>query len=152
MSTAVVLFHEAIARRLGLSAADHKALGVISRGGPLPAGALADRLGMRASAVTALVDRLERAGYVTRAPDPADRRRVLIGALPGRGPDLAGIFAGLGRDMTTLMSRYDERELAAVLDYIRGTIAVLNDHTTRLNLTHDTDAADPARGEAGAVS
>lgn len=88
---------------------------------------------MRASAVTALVDRLERAGYVTRAPDPADRRRVLVGAGPAGRPDLGDVFAGLGRDMAALMSRYDERELAAVLDYIRGTITVLEKHTAGLD-------------------
>ncbi|MFD0591918.1 hypothetical protein ACFQZ4_04560 [Catellatospora coxensis] len=41
LSTASVLFHEAVARRLGLTAVEHKALGMIVRGGPLPAGALA---------------------------------------------------------------------------------------------------------------
>src|SRR5699024_4194273 len=62
LSTAVVLFHEAIAQRLGLSAADLKALGLIMRDGPLTAGALAQRTGLTPGAVTGLVDRLEHAG------------------------------------------------------------------------------------------
>ncbi|MGN9784486.1 MarR family winged helix-turn-helix transcriptional regulator [Nonomuraea sp. ZG12] len=132
LSTAVVLFHEAVARRLGLSAVDHKALGVISRTGPLPAGALAARLGMNASAVTALVDRLERAGHVRRVPDPGDRRRVLVEAAPGRRPDLAGVFAELGTEMNAFMTRYDEHELAAIADYLTRTIAVLRAQTERL--------------------
>jgi DNA-binding Lrp family transcriptional regulator len=133
LSTAVVLFHEAIARRLGLSAAEHKALGLIVRTGPLPIGALAKPLGVRVSAVTGIVDRLERAGYVRREPDPSDRRRVLVAADPARVPDLTGIFAALGRDMWAFMSRYDERELAAVIDYIQNTIRVLREHTARLS-------------------
>ncbi|RJL24819.1 MarR family winged helix-turn-helix transcriptional regulator [Bailinhaonella thermotolerans] len=130
LSTAVVLFHEAVARRLGLSAVDHKALGVITRRGPLTAGALAAELGMNASAVTALVDRLERAGHARRAPDPADRRRVLVH--PAGTPALGDVFAALTREMTAMMSKYDERETAAILDYIRNTIAVLRAQTAAL--------------------
>lgn len=133
LSTAVVMFHEAIARRLGLNAAEHKALGLIMRSGPLPTGALAPQLGVRASAVTGIIDRLERAGYVQRQADPADRRRVLIAANPARTPDLTGIFAELGREMGAFMSRYDEREMAAVVDYINNTIRVLKAQTERLN-------------------
>lgn len=133
LSTAVVMFHEAIARRLGLNAAEHKALGLIMRSGPLPTGALAPQLGVRASAVTGIIDRLERAGYVQRQADPADRRRVLVAANPARTPDLTGIFAELGREMGAFMSRYDEREMAAVVDYINNTIRVLKAQTERLN-------------------
>jgi DNA-binding transcriptional ArsR family regulator len=132
LSTAVVLFHEAVARRLGLSAVDHKALGVITRSGGLPAGALAAELGMNASAVTALISRLERAGYARRVPDPGDRRRVLVEADPGNRPDLGGIFADLGREMNAFMTRYDERELAAIADYVTRTIQVLRAQTERL--------------------
>ncbi|MER5645299.1 MarR family transcriptional regulator [Streptosporangium sp. NPDC002524] len=132
LSTAVVLFHEAVARRLGLSAVDHKALGFVTGNGPLPAGALAAELGLGASAITALVDRLERAGYVRRVPDPGDRRRVLVSAVTGSTPDLGGIFADLGREMGAFMTKYDERELAAILDYVTNTIAVLKAQTARL--------------------
>ncbi|GAA3168143.1 MarR family transcriptional regulator [Planomonospora alba] len=146
LSTAIVLFHEAVARRLGLSAADHKALGLVTRNGPLPAGALAAELGIGASAATALVDRLERAGYVRRVPDPADRRRVLVSAETGHRPDLGAVFADLGREMTALMGRYDERELAAIVDYLTGAIAILRAQTARL--AEDTPpgpGAGPAR-------
>lgn len=132
LSTAVVLFHEAVARRLGLNAADHKALRIVTGHGPLPAGALAARLGLGASAVTALVDRLERAGYVRRVTDPADRRRVLVSADGDQAPDLSGIFADLGREMTALVAKYDERELATIADYVRSTIAVFETQTARL--------------------
>ena len=49
-------------------------------GGGLPVGAVADGLLNRASDVTRLVDRLERAGLVERLPNPADRRSVLVRA------------------------------------------------------------------------
>ncbi|SHN46218.1 DNA-binding transcriptional regulator, MarR family [Cryptosporangium aurantiacum] len=132
LSTAVVLFHEAVARRLGLSAAEHKALGVIVRSGPLPTGALAPELGVGITAVTGIVDRLVRAGYVRREPDPADRRRVLLIAEAGKVPDLGAIFADLGRAMAAFTSKYDEREAAVVVDYLDNTIRVLREQTAAL--------------------
>ncbi|MFI6264987.1 MarR family transcriptional regulator [Micromonospora sp. NPDC051006] len=132
LSTAVVLFHEAIARRLGLNAAEHKALGLIVRSGPIPTGTLAPELGVGPTAVTGIVDRLERAGYVRREPDPTDRRRVLLVADESAVPDLSGIFADLGREMTAFMAAYDEREMAAIVDYIENTIRVLRAQTVKL--------------------
>ena len=132
LSTAVVLFHEAVGRRLGLSAVEHKALGLVQRGGPLTAGALARQTGLTSGAVTGLVDRLERAGYVRRVPDQADRRRVLVAAVPERRPDLDRLFGELGREMAAFMARYDEQELAAIGDWIVNTIRVLRAQTERL--------------------
>lgn len=133
LSTAVVLFHEAVARRLGLGAAEHKALGVVSREGPLSAGELADRLGLGRSAVTGIVDRLEQAGYALREADPADRRRVLIRANPDRQPNLGAIFTELGREMGAVTAAYDDRERAVIADYVTNTIAVLRAQTERLS-------------------
>ncbi|GAA4881356.1 MarR family transcriptional regulator [Saccharopolyspora cebuensis] len=132
LSTAVVLFHEAIAHRLGLTAPDNRALGIITREGPVTAGALAERTGLTPGAVTGLVDRLERAGYVRRAADPADRRRVLISAVPGL-PEVQGrAFAALGEAMGGFMARYDAEQVATVVDFCTNTIEVLREQTRRL--------------------
>jgi DNA-binding MarR family transcriptional regulator len=140
LSTAVVLFHEAIGHRLGLSAADHKALGIVASKGPLTAGALAQLTGLSPGAVTGLVDRLESGGHVRRTPDPTDRRRTLITAVDRPRSDLGGIFAALTADMNKLASRYDEKESAAINDFLRRTIDILTAHTRRLG----TAASDPA--------
>lgn len=133
LSTAVVLFHEAVAECLGLSAVDHKALGIITRAGAVTAGDLAQRTGLSPGAVTGLVDRLERAGYVERTSDPADRRRVIIVPTGMRRPDLSGIFADLAAAMNALTAKYDEREARAIHDYVVNTIAVLREQTQRLS-------------------
>ncbi|WP_017571557.1 MarR family winged helix-turn-helix transcriptional regulator [Nocardiopsis halotolerans] len=137
LSTAVVLFHEAVGQRLGLRALDHRALGLIEREGPLTAGALAELTGLTPGAVTGLVDRLSRLGHVRRTPDPADRRRVLISANSDARPDLSDALTGLSRAMGGLMAKYDDAELAAITDYVTNTIDILNAETQRLSTPVD---------------
>jgi DNA-binding MarR family transcriptional regulator len=132
LSTAVVLFHEALGQRLGLSAADQRALAIVAGNGPLTAGTLAQLTGLSPGAVTGLVDRLERGGHVERSADPGDRRRTLITATSNPREDVAPVFAALSAEMAAMTSRYDEKEAAAILDYLQRTIAILREQTRRL--------------------
>ena len=63
--------------------------------GPATPGWLAEMTGLGTGAVTGVVDRLERAGYVTRARDPRDRRRVIV------GPDLERFERDIARHAPT---------------------------------------------------
>ncbi|MER7417141.1 MarR family winged helix-turn-helix transcriptional regulator [Micromonospora peucetia] len=70
---------------LGLTPATARALHELDPDRPLPARDLAEGLGCDRSNVTALVDKLERAGLVERRTDPADRRqKTLVVTAPGR--------------------------------------------------------------------
>jgi DNA-binding MarR family transcriptional regulator len=128
LSTAVVMFHEAVGAYLGVSAGDQRALAMIGRHGPLSAGDLAERTGLTPGAVTGMIDRLERAGLAQRDPDPKDRRRVLVTATANQ----PNVFGDLSKAMNELTSRYDEKELEAIADYLTRTIAVLRDQTRKL--------------------
>ena len=44
----------------------------------MPAGRLAELTGLTTGAVTAIIDRLEEAGYLRRTDDPKDRRRTIV--------------------------------------------------------------------------
>jgi DNA-binding MarR family transcriptional regulator len=133
LSDAVVMFHEAIAQRLGLTAADHKALGILAREGPFTAGKLADRIGLTPGAVTGLVDRLERAGLVHRRRDATDRRRVHIVAVPRPSDQHAAAFGALSKGMRGFLRRYSPDQLATIDDFCRQTIRVLRHETRRLS-------------------
>jgi len=132
-STAVVLFHEAIGARLGLNAADHKALDLIDRDGPLAPSELATRLGLTRPAVTAMVDRLERAGYLRRSPDHADRRRIALQLCDDRDPALAETYAALGRALSRGLASYRATEQAAILSFLAAATATLRTQTQRLS-------------------
>lgn len=72
----------ALARHAGISATDLDALEHLEADGPLTQRDLGERLSLTSGAVTMLVDRLERAGWVHRRPHPGDRRYVLIELSP----------------------------------------------------------------------
>ena len=128
LSTAVVMFHEAVGAYLGVSAGDQRALTLIGRHGPMSAGDLAEKTGLTPGAVTGMIDRLERAGLARRDHDAKDRRRVLVTAT-GHQPD---IFGDLAKAMNDLAKRYTEKELQTIGDYLTRTIDILHDQTRRL--------------------
>lgn len=74
-----VLFQDAVARIGGLNSSDMQVVGVLVGQGSATPGELAERVGLTSGgAITAVIDRLEKAGYVTRQRDDADRRRVIV--------------------------------------------------------------------------
>ena len=129
LSTAVVAFHEAVGAHLGVTAVDQRALALIGSKGPMSAGELAKEINLTPGAVTGVADRLERAGLVRREPDPADRRRVVISAVPGA---FGRLFAGLAKAMDEVGSRYTPQEQQVIGDWVVRTIDVLKEQTRRL--------------------
>lgn len=62
-----------------LSASGFEALAILDGAAePLMASAIAERLLVTTASITSLIDTLAARGYVTRAPHPSDRRKVLI--------------------------------------------------------------------------
>ena len=137
LSGAVVLFHQAVAARLGLSAGDLKTLELITTDGPFSASDLARRTGLTAAGITSVVARLTAGGYVVREIDPGDRRRAIIRAADAEHPQLADAFAGLGRALGGVIAEYDPAEQAAIVSYLRRTIDILREQTIRLGSGSD---------------
>src|ERR1700694_1685670 len=85
-STAVVLFHHAIAERLGLGLTDHKCLDLLRDRGAMTGSDLGAITGLTSGAITGVVARLERAGYLRREPDPHDERKQVLHLALERSP------------------------------------------------------------------
>lgn len=132
LSDAVVSFHEAVGSLLGLSASDHKALGIVRREGPMSAGLLAERTALTAGAVTGLVDRLEAAGLVRRSRDPQDRRRSVIEASAGPSKEVAAAFDALRHAMSGVTAEFSDAELVVVERWVRATTQVMRDQASAL--------------------
>jgi DNA-binding MarR family transcriptional regulator len=115
------LLNHQVTASLGLKDVDLHCLDLISRQGPLGPSALARRAGLHPATITGILDRLERAGWVTRERDSSDRRAVVVRALPDRGRELFALYAGMDASMTSLCAGYDETELALIADFLRRT-------------------------------
>ncbi|MEE1926679.1 MarR family winged helix-turn-helix transcriptional regulator [Streptomyces sp. TRM 70351] len=84
-------------------------------GQPATPGLLRERLRLTSGAVTACLDRLERAGHVRRVRDAGDRRVVHL-RYAGRGRDVAReYFCPLARGTEAALRRFDpaDRDAAA---------------------------------------
>ena len=90
---------------------------------------------LSSGAVTGLVDRLRKAGFVDRRTDPEDRRRVLVTLLPNTRLDALrpAVFGPLGLDMAEITSRYSPEELEAISDFLQRTTGTLVRHTARVS-------------------
>ncbi|HEX4225756.1 MAG TPA: MarR family winged helix-turn-helix transcriptional regulator [Pseudonocardiaceae bacterium] len=133
-STAMVVFHEAVGRLLGLSSVERKCIDVLQRLGPVSAGTIGEHTGLTTGAVTGLMDRLERAGYIRRARDPRDRRKVVVELLPNQRMDalMAAAFGPFIADMTTLMASYGPDEIRVISDWVARTTELLVTNTRRV--------------------
>jgi len=72
-----LLFHQAVAERLGLNATDLKCLDLARGEQDITAGRIAELTGLTTAALTSVIDRLEARGIVRRERDLSDRRKVL---------------------------------------------------------------------------
>lgn len=127
-----IMFHQSVADRLGLNVTDHKCLDFLLMYGPSTAGELSQRSSLTTGAITAVIDRLERAGFVRREADPNDRRRVIVCPVFGRLAEIGMLFADLGSQMGELASRYSRAELDVIIDFMNRSCGILRDATIKL--------------------
>jgi DNA-binding MarR family transcriptional regulator len=131
-SIQAVLYTQAIADRMGVNLTDLVCMGVLSITGPITAGRLAQLTGLTTGAVTGVVDRLVKVGYVQRAQDPADRRRVIIEPRPHAGAELGPLFVPMLQKVNEVVASYSDQELAVIVDYVVNGSNVLREETVRL--------------------
>lgn len=132
LSTATIMFHQAIADRLGLNVTDHKCMDLLLMKGPLTAGELAGLTGLTTGAITAVIDRLEQAGFVRRGDDLDDRRRVVVQAVPKRCREIERLFEPLAATIAELSARYKDEELVVILDFMNRSREGLHQSTVEL--------------------
>ena len=121
------------AERLGISITDLHCLNVIERGGGVTAGRLATDSGLTTGAVTAVLDRLEQAGYARRVRDTDDRRKVNVEVTPlfyARAEDIWGpVAADWERELT---ARFSGAQLATIAEFLEEAGELAARHAERI--------------------
>lgn len=138
ISTETIMFHQAIADVLGLHITDHKVLDFIYRYGPMPAGRLSELTSLTTGAVTGIIDRLEKAGYVRRVNDPKDRRRTIIELTRNKKLQrkLEDIFTPLSMRMNKVLSSYSDNELAFLFNVLTKSLEQSHEELMKLRRVH----------------
>lgn len=95
----------------GLSPHQVRALRVIGEA-PIRPGALAERLHIAPRSVTDVVDSLEQTGLIVRAPDPGDRRAVVLDTTHEGRRTLTDVLAARDRAVDGWIGRLTEHDRA----------------------------------------
>jgi len=131
-STAAVLFHHAVAERLGLGPTDHKCLDLVRERGKMIGSDLAAITGLTSGAITGVVARLERAGYLRREPDSRDRRQQILYPVLERVRDIQHVFDPIRKDVAALLEGFDPHQLTAIAEFLVGSTDVAYRHVALL--------------------
>ncbi|WP_371477410.1 MarR family winged helix-turn-helix transcriptional regulator [Kitasatospora sp. NBC_00315] len=133
----------------GLHATDVQALLAIMRGGrgegaeaeAMTPGRLREQLGITSGAVTAVLDRLERAGHVRRARDSVDRRQVHVHYNPGAGRIATEWFTPVAERTDVVRADFTPDELGVVARFLGR----MTEELAALRQERRTEAGGPAR-------
>jgi DNA-binding MarR family transcriptional regulator len=123
---------EAVAVHLGVNRTDLRCLDVLMQAGSATPGQLGSRLGLTTGSVTAMLDRLAKLGYLTRAADPADRRKVVVTPTALAQRKAGEIYGPLAEAGSRDIARYTEAELRLLLDFLRRSRRLQQEHLTRI--------------------
>jgi DNA-binding MarR family transcriptional regulator len=109
-----------ICELLGINRTDARCLDILEERGLMSAGELATAGRLTSGAITAVVDRLERLGYVRRAADPADRRRVLIEPTPAVYEATRELMHVMEQEGRPMVERYSDDQLRVMIEFTRA--------------------------------
>jgi DNA-binding MarR family transcriptional regulator len=125
-------FGQTVAIRFGLSESDIETLEALIDMGASTAGRLSELTGLTSGAVTRVIDRLEQAGFVRRVPDPADRRRVIVEAIPEKVAAVQATLNRVGSASADEIGRYTDAQLALITDFLTRMEQITRDEATTL--------------------
>jgi len=109
---------ELVANALGINRTDLRCIDILDQEGRTTAGRLAELMGLTTGATTALLDRLERVGYVQRVRDDEDRRRVFVEVTQTVQERAWPYYEPLVRVGQELYAGYTVPQLELLLDFL----------------------------------
>jgi DNA-binding MarR family transcriptional regulator len=127
LDLAAVRHRVVLGRSLGLSEVELLAIEHVERAGALSPGELGELLALSSGGATKLVQRLQRAGHLSRQRDGADGRRARVRLTPATRRQIAAAQAPLAHLAAPAVARLSDDERAAVLH----VLAAVADATER---------------------
>jgi DNA-binding MarR family transcriptional regulator len=125
-------FDQAMADHIGINRTDARCADLIDQAGGMTAGELAKAAGLTTGAVTAVIDRLEKAGIAQRVADPSDRRRVRIEATPRLWELSEPLIGPMVAESQAIIDELSDDEIARFTEFMNRAIEIQARHTERV--------------------
>jgi MarR family transcriptional regulator, organic hydroperoxide resistance regulator len=132
-----LIFQHSVAEAMGLRVTDAECIDFLQEMGPATAGELAKATRLTTGAITAMIDRLEKAGFVKRSPDPKDRRKVIVTYLPQKHKGIKQNYGALAKAVQTLLSGYTEEQLKFLAMHTNALTEIYKTQTIRIQRHKD---------------
>lgn len=127
-----MLFVHSVAESVGMHPTDIQCVDFLVEAGSATAGDLARVTGLTTGAVTAVIDRMERAGFVKRTRDKQDGRKVIV-TLVGRPANrLQATRELFARRIPLLLDEYTDEELGVISRWNEKITLLLQCETKRM--------------------
>lgn len=129
-----VRLYAALAARAGVNITDVHVLALLEKAGPQTPGQIAQHSGLsKGGAITAVIDRLEKGGFLVRRRDLHDRRRVIVELLlDGPYQVLTETLSGFNASYLALIDEYTDEELDLLLRFSRRAGEIVEKYAARL--------------------
>jgi DNA-binding MarR family transcriptional regulator len=130
-------FDEIASEILGLNRTDMRVIDIVTRKGRATAGEVAKDAALTTGGVTAVVDRLEKVGYLKRVRDPDDRRRVWLEATPElfeKSWEIWGPMSDLWQSRARHLSR---EQLEFILEFLSDGNEMMSGQIERVQALRD---------------
>ena len=139
------IFSQAVADYAGISSSDLECLDFLNLEGRATAGRLAEVTGLTTGAITGVIDRLEKAGFVKRERDEQDRRKVFIVLIPQNIARIGALYMHMQQAMLKNWESYSDDELRLLLRFASQGYETMLTATEELKTTI---AKEPVKGRS----
>jgi DNA-binding MarR family transcriptional regulator len=116
---AAIFFNQKVAERFHLNLTDTQCLNVLELSGSATPGQLAEQTGLTTGGITVVLDRLEKAGFVKREPNPDDRRSLIIRPVPAGMSRMQAMYGEISKGLDELFAGYNQKELELILGFFQ---------------------------------
>jgi DNA-binding MarR family transcriptional regulator len=130
-------YEKHVARVLTVNPTDLEAMEELIKDGALSPTELARRLSISTAAVTTVVDRLTAVGHVTRVPNPADRRGILVVPEPASVNKAMATLMPMIMGMDRTLDGFSDAEQDVITRYLGKVVGVY-----RERLADDPEAVE----------
>lgn len=141
-------FQRAAAARAEVNVTDLEVIDLLELGGPMTAGQLAELMGLTTGAITGMIDRMEKAGFLRRDRDPQDGRRVIVTLASDATPlkKLASVLDGLRGRSEEIVAKHSDAQLTFLVDFLKERNAMSRLEVARLRAPSTQDFTAPLAG------